>query len=172
MPKRHRDKLGRLLRGGIQQVRVVLRALALSQLHQGKSASEVAANLQFTPKAVREIGVATRTLGWTGRCMTSSAPGQPFGWTRVSPIHLVMDNLSSHSQRALADRFREEEGRALWDRLHPCTWKWLNQAELEIGLFAKQCLGQRRITNNSAASLYCRNLKYRRSIYGWRNNLA
>jgi putative transposase len=56
LPKRHRDKLDSLLSGGIQQVRVVLRALTLSQLHQGKPASEVAANVRLTPKAVREIG--------------------------------------------------------------------------------------------------------------------
>ncbi len=56
LPKRHRDKLDGLLRGGIQQVRVVVRALTLSQLHQGKPASQVAANVRLTPKAVREIG--------------------------------------------------------------------------------------------------------------------
>src|ERR1035441_3649349 len=53
LPKRHRDKLDNVLRGGIQPVRVVLRALALSQLHQGKAASEVADNVRLTSKAVR-----------------------------------------------------------------------------------------------------------------------
>ena len=56
LPKRHRNKVGILLRGGIQPVRVVLRALVLSQLHAGKPASEVAANVTLTPQAVREIG--------------------------------------------------------------------------------------------------------------------
>ena len=56
LPKRHRDKLDDLLGGGIQQVRVVIRALTLNQLHQGKAASEVATNVGLTPKAVREIG--------------------------------------------------------------------------------------------------------------------
>src|ERR1019366_5875280 len=37
-------------------VRVVLRALALSQLRQGKAASEVADHVRLTSKAVREIG--------------------------------------------------------------------------------------------------------------------
>ena len=64
-------------------------------------------------------------------------------------IHLVMDNLSSHSKKALTDRFGEEEGGALWDRftVHytPVHGSWLNQAELEIGLFSKQCLGKRRL---------------------------
>ncbi|MBA3570173.1 MAG: helix-turn-helix domain-containing protein [Pyrinomonadaceae bacterium] len=56
LPKRHRDKLDVLFGGGIQPVRVVLRALALCQLHQGKQASEVAANLRLNPKTIREIG--------------------------------------------------------------------------------------------------------------------
>ena len=45
-----------MLSGGIQPVRVVLRGLALRQLHDGKAVSEVAAQVQLTPKAVREIG--------------------------------------------------------------------------------------------------------------------
>lgn len=56
LPKRHRDKLDAMLSGGIQPVRVVLRALALRQLHDGKPASDVAANVRLTSKAVREIG--------------------------------------------------------------------------------------------------------------------
>jgi len=56
LPKRHRDKLDGLLSGGVQPVRVVVRALAISQLHQGKKASEVAVNLRLNPKTVREIG--------------------------------------------------------------------------------------------------------------------
>jgi hypothetical protein len=63
-------------------------------------------------------------------------------------IHLVMDNLSSHTKKALTDRFGKEEGEALWDRftVHytPVHGSWLNQAELEIGLFSRQCLGKRR----------------------------
>ena len=31
-------------------------------------------------------------------------------------IHLVMDNLSSHTRKALVDGFGEEKGGALWDR--------------------------------------------------------
>ena len=70
-------------------------------------------------------------------------------YATAQTIHLVMDNLSSHTQRALTDHFGEEEGRALWDRftVHytPVHGSWLNQAELEIGLFSKPCLGKRRL---------------------------
>src|ERR1017187_4089343 len=60
-------------------------------------------------------------------------------------IHLVMDNLSSHTQKALTDRFGEEEGGALWDRftVHytPVHGSWLNQAELEIASFPSNAWG-------------------------------
>lgn len=64
-------------------------------------------------------------------------------------IHLVMDNLSTHTRKALVDRFGEEAGGWLWNRftVHytPKHGSWLNQAEIEIGLFSRQCLGRRRI---------------------------
>src|SRR6266702_4818234 len=64
-------------------------------------------------------------------------------------IHLVMDNLSSHSRKAVVERYGEKAGGWLWDRftVHytPKHGSWLNQAEIEISLFAPQCLGQRRI---------------------------
>ena len=64
-------------------------------------------------------------------------------------IHLVMDNLNTHCRKALVDRFGPQEGEALWNRFTPhYTPKhgsWLNQAEIEISLFSRQCLGKRRI---------------------------
>ena len=54
--KRDLEKVDGGLSGGIQAVRVVLRALALCQLHEGKPVSEVASSVRLTPKAVREIG--------------------------------------------------------------------------------------------------------------------
>jgi transposase len=64
-------------------------------------------------------------------------------------IHLVMDNLSSHTRKAVVERFGEKAGGWLWDRftVHytPKHGSWLNQAEIEISLFSRQCLGQRTI---------------------------
>ncbi len=64
-------------------------------------------------------------------------------------IHLVMDNLSSHRRKAVVERFGEKAGGWLWERftVHytPKHGSWLNQAEIEISLFSRQCLGQRRI---------------------------
>jgi len=74
--------------------------------------------------------------------VVSSYPG-------ARSIHLVMDNLNIHGQKSLTDYFGEERGGSIWDRLTvhytPKHGSWLNQAEIEISLFSRQCLGQRRI---------------------------
>ena len=49
-------ELRKLLRGGVQQVRVVLRAVALFQLAKGVSAPRIASVLPLTPQAIRKIG--------------------------------------------------------------------------------------------------------------------
>src|SRR5438309_9354945 len=60
-----------------------------------------------------------------------------------------MDNLSSHTRKAVVERFGEKAGGWLWNRftVHytPRHGSWLNQAEIEISLFSRQCLGKRRI---------------------------
>ena len=64
-------------------------------------------------------------------------------------IHLVVDNLNIHSEKSLTDYYGDAAGAAIWDRftVHytPKHGSWLNQAEIEIGIFAHQCLGSRRI---------------------------
>jgi hypothetical protein len=70
-------------------------------------------------------------------------------YPEADSIHLVMDNLSSHTRKALVDRFGTEAGDWLWDRFTahytPKHGSWLNQAEIAVGLFSRQCLGRRRI---------------------------
>jgi putative transposase len=56
LPKPDERSLVQLLRSGVQQVRVVLRSLALLQLSGGDSAPVIARRLRLTPKAVRDIG--------------------------------------------------------------------------------------------------------------------
>ena len=56
LERRHREKLKSLLSKGVQSVRVVRRALVPTQLHEGRAASEVAASVQLSEKAVWEIG--------------------------------------------------------------------------------------------------------------------
>src|SRR5438477_10845210 len=53
------------------------------------------------------------------------------------------------AEKSLTDAFGMEMGCEVWDRftVHftPAHGSWLNQAEIEIGMFARQCLGSRRI---------------------------
>ena len=64
-------------------------------------------------------------------------------------ITLVMDNLNIHRCKPLTDLYGAEFGAEIWNRFQvhytPTHGSWLNQAEIEIGLFARQCLGNRRI---------------------------
>ena len=70
-------------------------------------------------------------------------------YPEAKTIHLVMDNLNIHRRKALADVFGAEMAAQVWNRftVHytPTHGSWLNQAEIEIGLFSRQCLGKRRI---------------------------
>ena len=70
-------------------------------------------------------------------------------YPEAETIHLVMDNLSTHSRKSLTDLCGEEFGAEIWDAFRPhytpVHGSWLNQAEIEIGLFSGQCLGKRRL---------------------------
>ena len=75
LAKGDREKLDGVLSGGIQPVRTVLRALALWQLHEGKTVSEVSANVRLTPKAVREIGRRYEDSGLQQALYDKQRPG-------------------------------------------------------------------------------------------------
>lgn len=64
-------------------------------------------------------------------------------------IHLVVDNLNTHVRKSVIDRYGATVGDRLWRRFHihytPKHASWLNQAEIGISMFAKTCLGKRRI---------------------------
>jgi transposase len=74
-------------------------------------------------------------------------------YPQADTIHLVLDNLSSHTRKAVVGRFGEKTGTWLWDRftVHytPKHGSWLNQAEIAISLFSRQCLGRRRIADRT-----------------------
>jgi DDE superfamily endonuclease len=99
------------------------------------------------PKAGRHFTFPTpnRSGPEWARVLERIIGSYPFART----IHLVMDNLNIHCRKTLADHFGEEWGDYLWNRLTahytPKHGSWLNQAEIEISLFARQCLGTRRI---------------------------
>lgn len=96
----------------------------------------------------------------TGRHLNSATPNRKASefaavlariekeYAQARRIHLVMDNLNIHCQKSLLDQFGPEEGARLWQRFRvhytPKHGSWLNQAEIELSLIARQCLGSRR----------------------------
>jgi putative transposase len=70
-----REALRKLLSGGVQQVRVVLRAVALSQLAQGVSAPRISAVIPLTPQAIRKVGHRYRQGGLARALYEKQRPG-------------------------------------------------------------------------------------------------
>jgi len=62
-------------------------------------------------------------------------------------IRVVLDNLSTHSQARLYERFEPAEARRILSRLEfhftPKHASWLNMVEIEIGVMVRQCLDRR-----------------------------
>jgi transposase len=99
------------------------------------------------PKAGRHFPIPTPDR--SGFEFARVAVELALAYPEAKTIHLVMDNLNIHRRKALADVFGAEMAAQVWDRftVHytPTHGSWLNQAEIEIGLFSRQCLGKRRI---------------------------
>jgi transposase len=90
-------------------------------------------------------------------------------------IHLVMDNLNIHRRKSLTDLLGEEVGGEVWNRftVHytPKHGSWLNQAEIEIGLLSRRCLGTRRFpdlkTLRTEVNAWNRDINRRRTRINW-----
>ena len=65
----------------------------------------------------------------------------------VEKVVLVMDNLNTHKASNLYEAFPAAEARALCERLEihhsPKHGSWLNMAEIELSVLARQCLDRR-----------------------------
>lgn len=65
----------------------------------------------------------------------------------VEKVVLVMDNLNTHKASNLYEAFPPAEARALCERLEihhtPKHGSWLNMAEIELSVLARQCLDRR-----------------------------
>jgi transposase len=68
-------ELRRLLKGGVQKVRVVLRALALLQLADGFSAPQVAKAIPLAPQVIRRLGHRYQKAGLEGALYEKKRPG-------------------------------------------------------------------------------------------------
>src|SRR6476620_704682 len=101
------------------------------------------------PKAGRHFTFATPDR--SGFEFAQVAVRLALAYPAATTIHLIMDNLSSHRQKSLAAVFGAEMAAEVWNRftVHytPTHGSWLNQAEIEIGIFTRQCLGKRRIAD-------------------------
>ena len=89
--------------GGVQQVRVVLRAVALSQLAQGVSAPRISSVIPLTPQAIRKVGHRYQQGGLERALYEKQRPGAAE----------VLDD--SQKQRIIAMVCSDPpEGRARW----------------------------------------------------------
>src|SRR5229473_3353637 len=94
----------------------------------------------------------------------------------ATTIHLVMDNLNSHTRNSLINCYGEQEGGYLWDRLTvhytPKHGSWLNQAEIELSMYSRQCLGKRRFpdvgTLRRETTAWNRTAHRKRTKINWR----
>ena len=101
--KRDQQELRTLLKGGVQQVRVVLRALALLQLAENASAPQIAKVIPLTSQAIRRLGHRYEQAGLQGALYEKQRPGAAE----------VLD--SSQKQRIIAMVCSNPpEGRARW----------------------------------------------------------
>jgi putative transposase len=98
-----RKQLRELLSGGVQQVRVVLRAVALSQLAKGVSAPRISSFVPLTPQAIRKVGHRYQQGGLERALYEKERPGAAE----------VLDD--SQKQRIIAMVCSDPpEGRARW----------------------------------------------------------
>jgi transposase len=67
--------IAELLGGGVQQVRVVLRALALRELAKGTSAPQIATIIPLTAQAIRNIGHRYQQGGLESALYEKQRPG-------------------------------------------------------------------------------------------------
>ena len=73
--KKDQKELRGLLKGGVQQVRVVLRALALLQLAEKASAPQIAKVIPITPQAIRRLGHRYQMAGLDSALYEKQRPG-------------------------------------------------------------------------------------------------
>ncbi len=126
------------------------------------------------PQAGRHFTTATPDrCGAQFARMVGRVAGQ---YPQARTIHLVMDNLNTHGRKSLVDYYGEQQGDRLWDRftIHytPKHGSWLNQAEIELSLFSRQCLGTQRIPDLSSlqreTKAWNRQANRRRTTIHWR----
>ena len=126
------------------------------------------------PKAGRHFTCATanRTAAAFAEMVQTVVAAYP----RARTIHLVLDNLNIHRESSLTAHFGARLGRRLWKRLTvhytPLHGSWLNQAEIELSMVSRQCLGTQRLDTLPALQrqtrAWTRRANQRKTTITWR----
>lgn len=70
-------------------------------------------------------------------------------YSDADKIVIVMDNLNIHRLTSLEKMYGKEKAKKIWDRFEvhytPKHGSWLNQAEIAINMYSRQCLGKTRV---------------------------
>lgn len=96
-------------------------------------------------RAWRQVRISEQRtrLDWAA-CVQELVDGH---YPTAERIVLVMDQLNTHSPVSLYEAFAPAEAKRLADKLEihytPKHGSWLNIAEIELSVFARQCLAQR-----------------------------
>ena len=101
-------------------------------------------------------------------------------YPKAKKIHLILDNLSGHSKNALVQTFGSIKAEKLWRRFQihhtPKHASWLNQAEIEISMFRRQCIGKDRIPDipslKQRAEAWAKRLTRKKQTIQWRFTTA
>jgi hypothetical protein len=113
---------------------------------------------EYARKGVANLFLVTEPLrGWREVAVTEQRTARDFAqvikalvdvhYPEAERIVLVLDNLNTHTPAALYAAFPPEEARRLATKLElhhtPPHGSWLNMAEIEFSVLARQCLDQR-----------------------------
>lgn len=96
-------------------------------------------------------------------------------YATATKIHLIMDNLNTHCLKSLTTHLGPKRGKNLWSRFEvhytPKHASWLNQAETQISMYSRECLGRDRIacieTLKKRTSNWVRDANNRKRKINW-----
>ena len=123
-----------------------------------RAGSPAREDYEYVRNGVANLFLAFEPLaGWRDGEVTERKTGKDFArflralsdgrYATADRIVLVMDNLSTHTPAALYEAFAPAEARRLAGRFEwhytPKHGSWLNVAEMELSVLARQCLDRR-----------------------------
>ena len=93
-------------------------------------------------------------------------------------IVIVMDNLGTHKKKSLIDFYGKKKGEKIWNRFEvhhtPKHASWLNQAEIAIGMYSRQCLGDGRVNDlenlKKMTSYWNKSINKKKTVIKWEFN--